>query len=144
MEDHGRGAAGRSPTRTQLGRHALRYLAGAVLVVLAAAIAYENGYPDHLWPYLVIAGALTPQILIDLLAIGDPDRRARLGTSPRPAMIPLLATGALALGATATLLTAEAVAAGVAGLSAAAGLAVAGSPITVTISDRPSSGGTGR
>ena len=37
------------------------------------------------------------------------------------------------VGATMTLLAADATAAGVAGLSAAAGLAVAGSPITVSI-----------
>lgn len=131
MQDHVHGT--RPPTREQLGRHAMRYLAGAALVVLAAGIVHEHGYSEHLWQYVAIAGALTPQILLDVLAMGDPDRRSRLRISTRPALVPLLATAVLVVGATTTLLSAQAVAAGVAGLSAAAGLAVAGSPITVTI-----------
>lgn len=62
--------------------------------------------------------------------------RGDAGLSPTPC--------ALAVGATATLLTAEVVPAGLARLSAAAGLAVVGSPMTVTISNRPTNGGTGR
>lgn len=133
MQDHDRSTAGRSPTPEQLGRHAMRYLAGAALVVLAAGIVHENGYSEHLWQYVAIAGALAPQILLDVLAMGDPERRSRLRTSTRPALVPLLATGLLMVGATMTLLAADATAAGVAGLSAAAGLAVAGSPMTVSI-----------
>jgi hypothetical protein len=134
MPHHDRGA--RAPTREQLGRHALRYLAGASLVVLAAGIVHETGYREHLWQYVAIAAALTPQVLVDLLAMGDEQRRSRLRVSTRPALVPLLATGALVIGATSTWLSAHAVAAAVAGLSAAAGLAVAGSPITVNIPSR--------
>jgi hypothetical protein len=134
----------RPPSREQLGRHATRYLAGASLVVLSAGIVHRADHPEQVWQYVAIAVALTPQVLVDVLAMADPERRARLRASRRPAAVPLLAMAALVVGATATLVSTQAVAAGVAALSAAAGLAVAGSPITVTVPrDRDQDGATG-
>ncbi|QNN52810.1 hypothetical protein [Nocardioides mesophilus] len=116
------------PTRTQLQVHAMRTLAGAALVVLAAALVHRAGHLDQQWQYVAIAAALLPQFAVDALAVGDEDRRSRLRTSRRPALVPLLAAGVLVVVAMTASISLAATASA---LVAAAGLAVAGAPATV-------------
>ena len=132
------------PTGEQLTRHAMRHLAAAALVLLAAVIVHRAGHTEQQWQYAAIAAALVPQVLVDLLAARDPDRRARLRAAHRPASLPLLAAGALALAAPAMMLLghvpspAEALAAG----CAAVGLTVAAAPLTIVLAPRSGRGGS--
>ncbi|HEX6515685.1 MAG TPA: hypothetical protein VF049_08920 [Nocardioidaceae bacterium] len=127
---------GPAPTRSQLWDNATRQLAGAALVALAAAIAHRTGHGGQQWQYLAIAAALLPQLLLDVLALVEARRRARLRTSPRPARTPLLAAAALGVAAPVVLVTDAAAAQAAAALCAAAGLALAASPVTVTFAPR--------
>ena len=124
------------PTRDQLDGDAMRHVAGGALVVLAAAIVHRAGHTDQQWQYVAIAAALLPQVLLDLLAAGDPRRRERLRTSRRPSTLPLVAAGVLAVTAPMALLLGEALTSVLAALSAGAGLAVAAAPVTVKIAPR--------
>lgn len=130
------GRPGPVPTPDQLTRNAMRHLAGAALVVLAAAVVHRTGHPDQQWQYVAVAAALLPQALLDALAVEDGDRRARLRTSSRLAPVPLLAAGALAVGASATLLSGGPFAVVAAAVCATAGLGIAAAPVTVTIAPR--------
>jgi hypothetical protein len=130
------GRTGRVPTTDQLARNAMRHVAGAALVLLAAAIAHRTGHVDQQWQYVAVAAALVPQVLLDVLAVGDADRRARLRTSRRAAPVPLLAGVALGVGAAAMLLSGQSVVVAVAALCASAGLGIAAAPITVAVAPR--------
>lgn len=131
------GRRGPVPTPEQLARNAMRHLAGASLVVLAAAIAHQSGHSDQQWQYVAVAGALGPQALLALLALKDPERRARLRASSRAAPVPLGAALVIGVAAVMTLLTGDAPAVAVAAICAATGLTVAAAPVTVTIAPRP-------
>jgi len=125
-----------SPTRDQLARDAVRHVAGAALLVLAAVLVHRTGHTDQQWQYAAIGAALMPQVLLDGLAVGDRERRARLRVSPRPALLPLLAAGLLAVAAVVGLASGQAPVAVLAALSATAGLAVVAAPVTVTSRQR--------
>lgn len=127
------------PTRDELTRNALRHLAGAALVVLAAAIVHRTGHPEQQWQYVAVAAALVPQALLDALAVDDRDRRSRLRTSSRVAPVPFLAAVALAVGAAVTLLGGGPWDVAGAALCATAGLGIAAAPVTVTIAPHPRS-----
>jgi peptidoglycan/LPS O-acetylase OafA/YrhL len=132
-----RGRTDRVPTTDQLTGNALRHLAGAALVVLAAAAVHRSGHEDQQWQYVAVAAALVPQALMDALAAGDADRRRRLRTSTLPSAVPLLAAVLLGVAALWTLLTGGPLAVAAAGACAAAGLAVAAAPVAITIAPRP-------
>lgn len=130
------GRTGRVPTDEQLTGNALRHLAAAALVVLAAAIVHRTGHPDQQWQYVAVAAAMVPQALLDALASGDADRRQRLRASTGPSLVPLLAALVLAGAALPTLVSGGSLAAAGAALCASAGLAVAAAPVTITIAPR--------
>jgi hypothetical protein len=117
------------PTRDQLLNHALRQLAGAALIVLAAYLTGEK-------QYAVIAAALAPSVLIDLLAMRDADRRRSLRVSGRPVLVLVVCAVALAAAATVTWATGDPLPAYLAALCAAGGLVVAGSPRSITFAPR--------
>jgi peptidoglycan/LPS O-acetylase OafA/YrhL len=117
------------PTREQLLNHALRQLAGAALIVLAA---YASGEQQ----YAVIAAALVPSVLVDVLAMRDADRRRGLRVSKRPVVVLVACAVALAAAATVTWMTGDPLPAYLAALCAAAGLVVAGSPSSITFAPR--------
>ena len=129
-------AHGAVPSAQQLGDDAARHLAGGALVVLAVAVVHRFGYPDQQWPYVAMAAALVPQVLVDLLALGDQRRRARLRTSGGPAWPPLLVAVVLAFAAPLATLSGGPAPTATAALLAAAGLAVAAAPVTVTVAPR--------
>lgn len=132
------GPSGPAPTREQLGQNTMRHVAGAALVVLSAMIAHSWGASDQKWQYVAIAAALIPQVLVNALAVGDADRRRRLRTSPRPAVVPLTAALVLAVAAPALAVTGQATTLmTAAAFFAAAGLAVAAAPVTVMLAPRP-------
>lgn len=135
-----RATHGPAPSPQQLGGHAVRVLAGAALVLLASGIVQAAGLPQQRWQYVAMAGALLPQVLIDLLAARDTSRRARLRTSKCP--VPLL--GALAVGLGVLGLVAwfsgEPQASALAALTAAGGLTVAASPTSIRLAPRPVTG----
>lgn len=121
------------PTTQQLGTHAMRQAAGAALVVLAAVIVQKYGFTDQRWQYVAIAGALVPQILVDLVAVRLPERRRRLRLSRRPSPMAALAAVALAVTSVTALALGEPVASAVAALVAGIGLAIAAAPQSVAI-----------
>ena len=124
------------PSRDQLARHAMRNLAGVALVVLAGAVVHKAGHHDQQWQYAAIAAALVPQILVTLLALKDGKRRASLRVSERPRIILLLPALALAVSAPVTWLSDGPALPALAGLCAAAGLAIAASPATIVFGPR--------
>lgn len=124
------------PTPRQLGDHALRILAGAALVLLAAGVVHAFGLFDQRWPYVAMALALLPQVLIDLLAARRPERRRRVRLSRRPWPVPALAAGALLLAAAWSLSVGAAWPSVVAALCACAGLALASAPTSVVLVPR--------
>lgn len=117
------------PTREQLLNHALRQVAGAALIVLAAYLTGEK-------QYAVIAAALAPSVLVDLLAMRDHDRRKALRVSRRPVLVLVGCAVALAAAATVTWVTGDPLPAYLAALCAAGGLVVAGSPSSIQIAPR--------
>jgi hypothetical protein len=122
-----------APSPAQLWAHALRQTAGAALVLLAAAVVHRTGHADQQWQYVAIAGATAPQLLLDVLALHDPERRARLRVASRPAWLPGVAAVVLTGAAVVTLLLGQPVAPSLAGLCAAAGLAVTAAPPVVAL-----------
>jgi hypothetical protein len=102
------------PTRPVLMEYAARQVAAAVVVSVAALMAHRAGLDTHVWPYVVMAGAIIPQVLLALVALGDEDRRGRIRATRKPAPVPALLSLALALTA------AGGVAAGQHGVSVAA------------------------
>lgn len=114
----------------------MRHLAGAALLVLAAVLVHRTGHTDQQWQYVAIGAALMPQVLLDGLAVGDRERRARLRVSPLPALLPLLAAGLLAVATAVGLASGQAPVSVLAALSAAVGLAVVAAPVTVTVRRR--------
>lgn len=114
----------------------MRHLAGAALLVLAAVLVHRTGHTDQQWQYAAIGAALIPQVLLDGLAVGDRERRARLRVSPRPALLPLLAAGLLAVATVMGLASGQPHVAVLAALSATVGLAVVAAPVTVTFRRR--------
>ena len=130
------GRTGRVPTDEQLTGNALRHLAAAALVVLAAAIVHRSGHSDQQWQYVAVAAAMVPQALMDALASGDADRRRRLRASTGPSIVPLLAALVLAGAALPTLVAGGSLAVVGAALCASAGLTVAAAPVTITIAPR--------
>lgn len=132
---------GPAPSRDDLVRNAMRQLAGAALVVLAAATAHRTGHADEQWQYAAVAASLLPQALVDGLAFRDPDRRARLRTSRRPAPLPLLAAVLLGAAAVLVLVSGGSPAVVTAAVCATAGLAIAAAPVTVVVTGRRKDGG---
>lgn len=130
------GRTRRLPTTDELTGNALRHLAGAALVVLAAALVHRTGYADQQWQYVLVAAALVPQALTDALASGDTDRRQRLRASTFPSIVPLLASVALAAGALWSAISGDPLTVAGAAACAAAGLAVAAAPVTIVIAPR--------
>lgn len=130
------GRSGHVPSAEQLAANALRHLAGAALVVLAAAIVHRTGHQDQQWQYVAVAAALIPQALLDALASGDTDRRHRLRTSTRPSVVPLVAAVALAVGSLSMLVSGGSLAVAAAAVCAASGLGIAAAPVTITIAPR--------
>lgn len=125
-----------TPTPDLLGEHAARHVAGLALVVLAAFIVHRTGYFDQRWQYAAIAGALVPQVLIDLLGARDRKRRGRLRVSGRPVI--LLTAMSLSLTAVSVwaALVGQAAPVVVAAALGAAGLAVAAAPPSVHLTRR--------
>jgi hypothetical protein len=132
------GPPGPVPTREQLGTDAMRQVAGIALVLLAAEIVHRTGHTDQQWQYVAIAAALLPQLLLDVLAVGDRERRSALRASKRPALVPLLAACALAVAAPTTFLLGNAAASALAALAAAVGLGIAAAPVAVKYAPRSS------
>lgn len=89
----------RPPSRPVLLEYAARQVVAAAVVGAAAQLAHQAGMETHVWPYVVMIGAIVPQVLLALVALGDDDRRRRLRPSRRPAPVP--AALAVALVATA-------------------------------------------
>jgi hypothetical protein len=114
----------------------MRNLAGVALVVLAAAVVHWAGHHDQQWQYAVIAAALVPQIIVNVLALKDGKRRESLRVSGRPRVILLLPAAVLAVSAPVTWLTDGPAVPALAGLCAAAGLAIAASPATIVFGPR--------
>jgi peptidoglycan/LPS O-acetylase OafA/YrhL len=114
----------------------MRHLAGVALLVLAAVLVHRSGHTDQQWQYAAIAAALMPQVLLDGIAVGDRERRARLRVSQRPALLPLLAAGLLAVTTMMGLASGQPDVAVLAALSATVGLAVVAAPVTVTFRRR--------
>lgn len=123
------GDTGPVPTHDQLLSHALRQLAGGALIVLAAVV---TGHTQ----YALIAAALLPSILVDLLAMRDHDRRRALRVSKRPVIVLVGCAALLAAAATAIWMGGDPLPAYLAALCAASGLAVAGSPSSITFAPR--------
>lgn len=113
------------PSREQLVSHAARHVAGAVLVLVAAAVTREI-------QYALIAAALVPQVLVNLLALTDHDRRRKLRVGSRPPLVLVLSAVLLGGTAVALLASGDPSAAGLAALCAAAGLGIAALPTVVT------------
>lgn len=132
------GRDARPPTAQELGSHAMRSLAGVAFVVLAAVLVHRMGHAEYQWQFLAIAGAVVPQVLVDTLAINDPERRSRLRTSLRPAPVPMLGAVALLIAADATFVPGNAASAtlAAAAVCAAVGLVVVASPKTITFAPR--------
>ena len=81
-------AHGPLPTRPVLVEYAARQVAAAVVVAGAALVAHRAGLGSHVWPYVVMAGAIIPQVLLALVALGDEERRSRIRATAKPAPVP--------------------------------------------------------
>lgn len=91
------GGASALPSKPALVEYALRQLAAALVVAAAAYLVHRAGLQQHMWPYVVMAGAIVPQVLLAVVALGDEERRARLRGVARPAPVPALIAVGLAL-----------------------------------------------
>ena len=116
------------PTRPVLVEYAARQVAAAVVVSVAALMAHRAGLDTHVWPYVVMAGAIIPQVLLALVAIGDKDRRDRIRATRRPAPVPALLSLALALTAAGSFVSGQHGVSVAAAVIASVGLAVAALP----------------
>ena len=114
----------------------MRHVAGASPVGLAAVLVLRYGDPGQLLAYLMIAGALVPQILVNLLALHNDERRSLLRSSTRPAWLLSVITVVLLAASCTTLLAGQPVVQSLAGLCAAAGLAIAAAPASIVIVPR--------
>lgn len=83
------------PSRDQLRTGLTRIAVTLVLLAGAALVARVSGHRDQQLPYLVMAGAVVPQLLVLGLALRDAHRLERLRVSRRP--MPLLAILGLVL-----------------------------------------------
>ena len=85
------------PTRPVLVEYAARQVAAAVVVAAAALVVHRAGLETHVWPYVVMAGATVPQVLLALVALGDEERRGRIRATLKPAPVPALLSLVLSL-----------------------------------------------
>ena len=90
------GGAPALPSKPALVEYALRQLAAALVVAAAAYLVHRAGLEQHMWPYVVMAGAIVPQVLLAVVALGDEERRHRLRGVARPAPVPALIAVGLA------------------------------------------------
>jgi len=112
------------PSRDQLVTHALRHLAGASLVVLAAVLTHHT-------QYVLISAALLAPSLVDLVALRDHDRRRKLRVTSRPQLVLLLSALLLGGSAVALIVSGDPYVPTLAALSAAAGLGIASLPMSI-------------
>lgn len=120
--------AGPTPSRPALLEYAARQVSAVAVVAAAAWLTHRAGLDAHVWPYVLMAGAIVPQVLLATVALGDEDRRSRLRTSARPAPLPALLAVALAFTAVAGWLLDQPVVATGASVVAAVGLLVSALP----------------
>lgn len=85
------------PSKPILLEYAARQVAAACVVAAAAWLVHRAGLEQHTLPYLVMAGAIVPQVLLAAVALGDDERRARLRGISRVAPVPALLALGLAL-----------------------------------------------
>ena len=135
------GPLGPVPTGRQLLDEGLRHAGAITLVLLAAQVVRSNGHTDQQWQYVVIAVALVPQPLTMLVAWRRRPDREKLRVSTRPSPLLTLFATVLAASAGVTWLTGGGAPPVVAALCAAAGLALAAAPVTVTFAPRRSRSG---
>ena len=123
----------RPPSRPVLLEYAVRQVVAVAVVGAAARLSYEAGLQTHVWPYVVMAGAIVPQVLLALVALGDDERRRRLRPSrrlaPVPALLAVVLVGTALVGWIADQPEVSVAAAGVAAL----GLAVSALPTHVHV-----------
>jgi len=125
--------AGPTPSRPLLLEYVARQLAAVAVVAAAAWLTHQAGLSGHVWPYVVMAGAIVPQALLAAVALGDEHRRTRLRTSTRPAPVPGLLAIALGCAAVAGWLLDQPVVATGAAVVAATGLLVSALPAHVHV-----------
>jgi hypothetical protein len=116
------------PTRPVLLEYAARQVTAAAVVVAAAVVAHRAGLDTHVWPYVVMAGAIIPQVLLALVALGDEERRGRIRATSKPAPVPALLSLALALTAAGGFVADQPGVSVMATVIASVGLAVAALP----------------
>jgi hypothetical protein len=131
-----RARAATLPTRPVLVEYAARQVAAAIVVAGAALVAHRAGLDTHVWPYVVMAGAIVPQVLLALAALGDEERRGRIRATSKPAPVPALLSLALALTAAGGLVADQPGVSVMATVIASVGLAVSALPTHLHIPRR--------
>lgn len=116
------------PTRPVLVEYAARQVAAAVVVAAAALVVHRAGLDTHVWPYVVIAGAIVPQVLLALVALGDEERRGRIRATRKPAPVPALLSLVLSLTAAGGFVAGQPGVSVAAAVIASVGLAVSALP----------------
>jgi hypothetical protein len=124
------------PTRPVLWEYAARQVAAAVVVAGAALVAHRAGLGSQVWPYVVMAGAIIPQVLLAVVALGDEERRDRIRATAKPALVPALLSLALAMTAAGGFVAGQPGVAVAATVIASVGLAVSALPTHLHIPRR--------